>query len=164
MLRRRQAAELSYFPVHRHDRLEVVLLGDRDVDYITAVMPEVLRRADDLAGNLWIRGDSLFEQRARARAVSQLVPAHITEQLRQHWLTSLLGQSPEKVRGKKLGAHEVRQVGDDLVAIIGDAARFLTRSDKRSLGDLGSLVANYLEIPSQRRVMLETLVELEAQD
>src|SRR6266550_2482554 len=103
MLRRRQPAELSYFPVHRHDRLEIVLLGERNVDYVTAVMPEVLRRADDLAGNFRIRGDSLFEQRASPCTVTQLVPAHVTEQLRQYRLTSLLGQSPEKVRGEQLG-------------------------------------------------------------
>src|SRR5437867_2912948 len=119
MLRRREAAELSYLPVHSHYRLEVVLLSEWNVDYITSVMPEVLRRADDFIRDCTIRGNPFLEQRAATSAVPQLVSAHVTQQLRQHRLASLLSEPAEKVGGKQLGAHEVGQVRDDLVALIG---------------------------------------------
>src|SRR5439155_8669800 len=164
MLRRREAAELSYLPVHSHYRLEVVLLSKRDVDHITSVVTEVLRRADDLIGDLGIRSDSFFQQRTCSGAVPQLVSAHVTQQLRQHRLASLLSEPAEKVGGKQLGAHEVGQVRDDLVSLIGDATGFLARSDKRPLRKSGCVIAYNIQVPSERSVVLETLVQLETQD
>src|SRR5437867_3888077 len=158
MLCRREAAELSYLPVHRHYRLEVVLLGERNVDYVTSVMPEILRRADDLIGDRGIRSDSFFQQRTCAGAVPQLVSAHVTQQLRQHRLASLLSEPAKKVRGKQLGAHEVRQVDNGLVASISDARSSLPRSDKRPLRKSRCIIADNVQVPSERGVVLETFV------
>src|SRR5439155_25099464 len=89
MLRRREAAELSYLPVHSHYRLEVVLLSEWNVDYITSVMPEALRRADDLIRDCAIRGHPFLEQRTRTGAVPPPVSAHVTQYVRQYPLASL---------------------------------------------------------------------------
>src|SRR5436309_872444 len=131
MLGRREPAELSDFSVHGHDCVEVVLLRDGHVDDVTSVVAEVFGGGENFCRQLWISVESLFDQRARTCAVAELVSAHMREQLSEHWLRSLLGQSSKEVRGEELRAHEMSEIGQEQFRPIRDVFRLCASGNER---------------------------------
>src|SRR5688500_18271797 len=102
VLSRRHAARLADHPVHCRDRFEVVGRGQRYVHYVGSIMPEALRRAENLVRRAGVQPHALAKQVRSRRGVAELVARQVLEQLAENRLLRLARQPQKEVSREEL--------------------------------------------------------------